>query len=93
MNKKKDLKKTLEGCPEVEKFDPKTLQPFDRVLVRDYNDEVWECSLFSRYDRKKVYPYICVGGIWKQCIPFNKETKHLVGTTDDRPEYYKWWEI
>ena len=30
-----------------DKFDPKTLQPFDRVLVRDRDIEHWICSLFS----------------------------------------------
>ena len=33
-----------------EKFDPKTLQPFDRVLVRDYNDDKWVCSIFSHIE-------------------------------------------
>ena len=25
-------------------------------------------------------------------IPYNDETKHLVNTTNDCAEYYKWWE-
>ena len=25
-------------------------------------------------------------------IPYNDETKHLVGTTDEAPEYYRYWE-
>ncbi len=29
---------------------------------------------------------------WKQQIPYNSDTAHLVGTNDDAPEYYKWWE-
>lgn len=78
--------------PKVEKFDPKTLQPFDRVLVRDNDDEKWDCDLFSYYDGGQSYPYVCVSRLWSQCIPYNDETKHLVGTTDDCPEYYKWWE-
>lgn len=78
--------------PKVEKFDPKTLQPFDRVLVRDNDDEKWDCDLFSYYDENQSYPYVFVSRPWSHCIPYNDETKHLVGTIDDCPEYYKWWE-
>ena len=31
-----------------EKFDPKTLKPFDTILVRRY-DDVWMANLFSHY--------------------------------------------
>ena len=78
--------------PKVKKFDPKTLQPFDRVLVRDNDDEKWDCDLFSYYDGDQSYPYVFVSRPWSHCSPYNDETKHLVGTTDDCPEYYKWWE-
>ena len=33
--------------PNVEKFDIDTLKPFDKVLVRDINNECWNCGLFS----------------------------------------------
>ena len=78
--------------PKVKRFDPNTLQPFDRVLVRNNEDDEWDCDLFSYYDGGKSYPYVCVSRLWSHCIPYNEETKHLVGTTDDCPEYYKWWE-
>lgn len=26
---------------------------------------------------------------YKKCIPFNAETKHLVGTSDEEPEFYR----
>ena len=29
------------------KFDPKTLNPFDKVLVRDSYDYNWVCDIFS----------------------------------------------
>lgn len=79
--------------PKMERFDPNTLQPFERVLVRNGTDKPWQCDLFSHYDGGAIYPYICIGDICKQyIIPYNVGTKHLVGTTDDCPEYYKWWE-
>ena len=74
----------------VEKFDPKTLQPFDKVLVRD-EDSYWTADLFSHID-DSIGRVCCSWYSWKQCIPYNNETKNLVGTTDDCPEFYKWWE-
>lgn len=26
------------------------------------------------------------------CIPYNDDTKHLVGTKEEAPEYYRYWE-
>ena len=75
-----------------EKFDPKTLQPFDRVLARDSCSNVWICSIFSYIQQKSTIPYVCVGSNWKYCIPYNDDTKHLVGTTGKAPEYYRYWE-
>ena len=78
--------------PKVEKFDPKTLQPFDKVLgFYDATGE-WECALFSHLVDKDSFPVVCVGIIYNKCIPYNEETKHLVGTKEDCPEFYKWWE-
>ena len=66
------------------KFDPKTLKPFDRVLVRDNNDtENWSCDFFSYIGESDVYKYISINSGFKQCIPYNDDTKHLVGTTDE----------
>lgn len=75
-----------------EKFDPKTLQQYDKVIGRDSNDDIWECSLFSHIREHENFPYRCVGNSFVYCIPYNDETKHLVGTTDEAPEYYEYWE-
>ena len=75
------------------KFDPKTLQPFDKVLVKYLKDDYWSCDLFSNITKDgKIYPYLCVSGVYKYCIPYNDDTKHLVGTTDEAPEFYRYWE-
>ena len=74
--------------PKVEKFDPNTLQPFDKVLVRDYPKEYWRVDIFGFI----IDEITCCTTSWKCCIPYNDETKHLTGTTEDCPEYYKWWE-
>ena len=76
----------------TEKFDPKTLKPFDKVLVRiGKNDYKWSCDLFS-YINNDTCKYHGVGYCAKYCIPYNDETKHLLGTTDEAPEYYRYWE-
>ena len=76
-----------------EKFDPKTLKPFDKVLVRDAYSQDWTCGFFSH---TFVFDNVCkynVGEIlYTMCIPYNDETKHLVGTTEEAPEYYRYWE-
>ena len=76
----------------VEKFDPKTLQPFDKVLAKEGFSSKWTCTFFSHMDNDVSFPVYCSGGYFKVCIPYNEETKNLVGTTDDCPEFYKWWE-
>lgn len=76
-----------------EKFDPKTLQAFDRILVKLSNDDVWTADFFSHYNPLEEYmKYVCVANFAVFCIPYNDDTKHLVGTTEEAPEYYKYWE-
>ena len=71
-----------------EKFDPKTLKPFDKVLVRLLNFK-WRVNFFSN---KEDGAYTCIEHTFKYCIPYNDDTKHLLGTTDEAPEYYRYWE-
>ena len=78
--------------PKKERFDPNTLQPWDKVLAKDGFSSKWTCTFFSHMDNDVSFPVYCSGGYFKVCIPYNDETKHLIGTTDDCPEYYKWWE-
>ena len=77
--------------PKKERFDPTTMKPFDRVLVRVSNLK-WKADFFSHEGDDKVYPYICAGNLYKYCIPYNDDTKHLVGTKDEAPEFYRYWE-
>ena len=74
------------------KFDPKTLQPFDKVLVRDAEGELWRCAFYShkresddKYATTNYWGFRC-------CIPYNDDTKHLVATTKEAPEFYRHWE-
>ena len=78
--------------PKVERFDPKTLQPYSKVLAKDGFSSKWTCTFFSHMDNDVSFPVYCSGGYFKVCIPYNEETKHLVGTKEDCPKFYKWWE-
>lgn len=74
------------------KYDPDTLQvepvkpeypfkPFDKVLVRDNDNQEWAASFFSHYDENCLSNYYCIGIHYKQCIPY-EGNEHLLGTTD-----------
>lgn len=75
--------------PKKEKFDVNTLQPFDKVLMRTNERSIWEPDFFGYKDGNWIM-CVTVGNV--ECIPYNEETKHLLGTREDCPNYYKWWE-
>ena len=76
-----------------EKFDPKTLKPFDKVLVKLSNDDVWIADFFSYYDKLEKYmKYVCITHLAVFCIPYNDDTKHLLGKNKEAPEYYRYWD-
>lgn len=63
-------------------------KPFDKVLCRNSKDDIWEADFFARLTRKEIDytqsgKYLCVGDLWMYCIPYNEETAHLLGTTDE----------
>lgn len=77
--------------PKKPKFDPKNLQPFDKVLARLDDQGIWYCEWFS-FIQKDTNLIKCCGAYYKYCVPYNEDTKHLVGTTDEAPEFYRYWE-
>ena len=74
------------------KFDPKTLQPFDKILVRDSDECRWRCTFYSHTRNNCSCKYVTTDSFYEYCIPYNEETKHLVGTADEAPEFYRYWE-
>lgn len=88
-----DMKKYYGG-----KYNPETLQvesvkpecpfkPFDKVLVRDEQEDLWYANFFAHYNEDdKCYPYSCIGTHYRYCIPYNEHTAHLLGTTDPYTE-------
>ena len=75
------------------KFDPQTLKPFEKILGRDEDNQKWNCGFFSHKNEfNNAYPYRCVGTPYTYCIPYNEDTMYLVGTDDEAPEFYRYWE-
>ena len=72
------------------KFDPTTLKTFDKVLARDINSDKWKIQLFSHIIERDDYPYVCITNPYRYCIPYNDDTKHLVGTFKEAPEFYRY---
>lgn len=77
-----EKKQIVDLKPKVE------LKPFDKVLCRNSKDDTWEADFFARLTRKEIDytqsgKYLCVGDLWMYCIPYNEETAHLLGTTDE----------
>lgn len=76
--------------PDTKKFEdlPKKCEfkPFQKVLAKfdeDYCE--WMPDFFYHYDKSdSEMPYVCIAnGRAIECIPYNEETKHLLGTTDE----------
>ena len=88
----RDWSKFTDPWYKKEKFDPKTLLPFDKVLVRDYLDDPWKVDFYSHKNVNTEHLYRCVGNSYRFCIPYNDETKYFVGTKEEAPEYYRYWE-
>ena len=61
-------------------------KPFDKVLVRDTDDDIWRANIFSNLCDDITHIYNCVFGVWQSCIPFNEKTKYLLGTTNNWEE-------
>lgn len=72
---------------EKQKFNPNTLEAFDKVLVRDDINNKWIARFFDFYEKGNYH--VTSGSIWKYCIPYNNNTKYLHGTSNKAPEYYQ----
>ena len=85
----KDWNKFTAPWYKSNKFDPRTLKPFDKIITR-VEGGIWFCELLSfvgegRNIVKGLASY------YNYCVPYNEETEHLIGTTDEAPEYYRYW--
>lgn len=54
-------------------------EPKQWVLARnDYN--IWELQIYSHYRMDHPYPHCCLGGTFKDCIPY-EGNEELIGTS------------
>ena len=77
------------------KFDPKTFQPFDKVLVKigDKSYNVWFPDFISLPPNDVDKTVLCMNtDDVVMAIPYNEETEHIVGTNKEAPEFYRYWE-
>ena len=77
------------------RFDPKTFQPFDKVLVKrgDESYYVWFPDFVSLPPNDVDKTVFCMNtDDVVMVIPYNEETKHLVDTNEEAPEFYRYWE-
>lgn len=69
-----------------------TFKTKDWVLIRDAEDDFWVLTQFAYFQGAREYPYVMVGSnsSYRFCIPYNEETKHLLGTNQNyeaNPKY------
>ena len=73
---------TLQVEP-VKVVEPKcSFKPFQEVLVRNGDADIWIAAHFSRYNNKNPYCYITTLSAYKQCVSY-EGNEHLLGT--DKP--------
>lgn len=73
---------------EPNKFDISKLKPFDKVLVRDFDNETWEINFFSKLLDGKHFK--CLDLSYVQCIPY-EGNEHLFNTTNKCDDFFKVW--
>lgn len=74
-----------------------TLHPFDKILVRDSPNEEWCANMLSHIDESNrispfsdtVHPFVTISSSWNCCVPYNENTAHLLGTTEEPAEEYE----
>lgn len=82
------IKKKIQKIVDKKDESSPEFQPFDKVLVRDYDDQIWTPTFFGVFcqDEGTRYPYDTTHGVYRCCIPYNEKTKHLLGTTEPYTE-------
>ena len=59
------------------------LKPFDKVITRNAYDDIWTANIFSHMNSCGEYVTIGCASGYHYCLPYNDETAHLLGTTDE----------
>lgn len=67
-------------------------KPFDKVLVRNTEEQTWKPNFYS-FEGYNNSGYVCTNDMkYAQCIPYNENTAHLIGTNKpyEEPEPKVW---
>lgn len=76
----------------VERFDPKTLKPFDQVLVRDNTLAwLWTPRILSYIDSDGIFVDTS-GTEWEVAIPYKGNERLALCSDDPEDEHYRYWE-
>lgn len=82
----------LESAFSIIKYPIELYDTFDKVMVRWGNSHAWKITLFEQFvvhGESVIYNTMC--GDYPQCVLYNEDTKELLGTKDEAPEFYKTW--
>ena len=61
------------------------------MIARNNCDGKWVHTTFLHYDEKSHLPYKTTNGSYRYTVPYNDETKHLIGDTKEAPDKYIKW--
>lgn len=79
-----DGEKLVEKIEVKSKSEKHEFKPFEKILVKDNDEDTWVCTLFSHMEKigsKECYE-CCSGVLWDQAIPY-EGNENLVGTTNN----------
>lgn len=75
-----------------------SVKPFDKVIVRNSDTDTWIATHYGyvTLDEHNDALHICMNGMcYKQCLLYNDDSKHLLGTNNDyqksEPKEYHVW--
>ncbi|MBO5369017.1 hypothetical protein J6A32_10410 [Methanocorpusculum sp.] len=86
MDNEHHTKDLIIEVPIAQEKESAPFKPFDKVLIRDNDNQYWKADLFSNIRTgNNEFPYCCVGNSWKQCIPY-EGNEQLLGKIDKPKE-------
>ena len=77
----------------IDKYPIENFKPFQKVLVRDVKfSPEWKANFFSHLREDEEYKFQTMSTFYPECVPYNNDTKKLLGTEEEAPEFYINWE-
>lgn len=76
--------------PKKPRFDTFTLQPFDKVLWRKREDDLWLPGFVQEVVRWCDI-FVIGQNYCRFVVPYNDDTKDIANTSNEAPEFYQYW--